>query len=203
MNLLLVVSLIAAPVAALRPLMPQLRPVPTRSRALTPILCNTADSANRLSEYQRLQAKLASAIESEDYALAAKLRDELSSSVMDDQMAILSCNSEFYAAFSAGDYARMDGVWAADEVTCIHPGMTPIYGQSDVMDSWRLILQTSRVDVTPDEVRCMLIGTSAVVTCLERIPGALPLAATNVFAKTEGGAWRMVLHQAGAASRGE
>ena len=162
--------------------------------------CDTAE--NRLSEYQRLQDDLASAVESEDYSLAAKLRDQLASSVMDDQMSVLACNTEFYAAFAAGDYARMDGVWASDEVTCIHPGSMPIHGQAGVMASWKAILQTSTVDVAADEVRCMLIGSSAVVTCLERIPGSLPLAATNVFAKTESGTWRMVLHQAGAASRG-
>ena len=174
---------------------------PVRGRALPPMLCDTAE--DRLSEYQRLQDQLASAIAAEDYALAAKLRDQLSSSVMDDQMAILACNTEFYAAFAAGDYSRMDGVWASDEVAVIHPGMPPIYGQENVMSSWRAILQGGGADVSPDEVRCMLIGTSAVVTCLERIPGSLPLAATNVFAKAESGAWRMVLHQAGAASRGE
>lgn len=164
------------------------------------MLCDAAE--NRLSEYQQLQDELARAVAAEDYALAAKLRDQLSSSVMDDQMAILACNTEFYAAFAAGDFARMDGVWASDEVACIHPGMRPIYGQDNVMSSWKAILQ-AKVDVSADEVRCMLIGTSAVVTCLERIPGALPLAATNVFAKTESGTWRMVLHQAGAALRGE
>ena len=95
------------------------------SRALSPTLCDTPET--RLSEYQRLQDDLAGAIAAEDYALAAKLRDQLSSSVMDDQMAILACNTEFYAAFAAGDFARMDGVWASDEVACIHPGMPPLY----------------------------------------------------------------------------
>ena len=50
----------------------------------------------------------------ENYALAAQLRDQLSSRTMDDQMAILACNFEFYAAFTAGDYERMQGVWAPD-----------------------------------------------------------------------------------------
>ena len=178
----------------------RLPPAMERRRALAPVLC---DAAQKLSEYQRLQEELADAVEAEDYALAATLRDKLSSSVMDDQMAILACNAEFYAAFSAADYDRMDGVWADDNVACIHPGLAPIYGQADVMASWKAILSNNDgARVVADGVRCMLMGTSAVVTCVERVDGSLPLAATNVFSKTERGNWRMVLHQAGGVSRG-
>ena len=176
-------------------------PALERRRALAPMLC---DATEKLSEYQRLQEELASAVKAEDYALAATLRDKLSSSVMDDQMAVLACNAEFYAAFSAADYDRMDGVWADDNVACMHPGLAPIYGQADVMASWKAILSSGGgTQVSADGVRCMLIGTSAVVTCIELVDGgSLPLAATNVFAKTESGAWRMVLHQAGGVTRG-
>ena len=162
-------------------------------RAATPLL---ADAAAKLSEYEQLQADLETAVKAEDYVAAAALRDKLASVAVDDEMAILSVNKEFYAAFTDGDYDRMGEVWAEDNVVCLHPQMPPIYGRDDVMASWEQILASARMDIRADNVRCMLIGSTAVVTCFEAVEGANALAATNVFAKTASGRWRMVHHQA-------
>ena len=46
--------------------------------------------------------QLARAIAAEDYSMAAGLRDELAGMAVDEQMAIISVNAEFYAAFPSG-----------------------------------------------------------------------------------------------------
>ena len=168
-------------------------------RASTPVLC--AESAKKLSEYERLQSQLADAVAAEDYKAAALLRDELDGIVVDDQMELMSVNNEFYAAFTAGDFERMEKVWDDKDayMTCIHPTQAPLYGRDDVMESWKQILgQGGGMEIKADNVRCVLLGTSAIITCFERVNGATPLVATNIFAKNSEGRWRMVLHQAGA-----
>ena len=153
------------------------------------------------SQYEQKEQELARAVEAEDYDSAASLRDELNRLVVDDQAAIAAVNSEFYAAFTAGSYERMGEVWADDAITCIHPRSEPIYGRDDVMDSWKRILVTARMDIRGENVRCMLVGNSAVVTCTEVMDGISPLVATNVFAKTVTGKWKMILHHAGQVTR--
>ena len=150
------------------------------------------------SEREAKQNDLAAAVAAEDYVAAASLRDELASMVVDDQMAVTSVNTAFYSAFTAGSYEQMAEVWADDAVTCIHPGSPPLYGRDDVMESWKQILASARMEIKADKVRCALIGSTAIVTCHEVVDGASPLVATNVFARTVSGTWRMVLHQAGA-----
>ena len=155
-------------------------------------------------EYAQKEQELARAVEAEDYDNAALLRDQLQNLVIDDQLAIKEVNSEFYAAFTAGSYERMSELWADDAVTCIHPGSEPIFGRDEVMRSWKKILDVRalRMDIRAEKVRCMLVGNSAVVTCTEVAEGGLsPLVATNVFAKTVAGEWRMILHHAGQVTR--
>ena len=153
--------------------------LPVAARCRAPILCSSP------SEYEQKEADLARAVASEDFAVAATLRDELASMVVDDQLAILSVNGEFYSAFASGDFDRMSEVWADDDLTCLHPMSPPIHGFDEVMNSWKQILNGARMEIKAEKVRCKLIGgMSAVVTCFEVVEGATPLAATNVFAKS-------------------
>jgi ketosteroid isomerase-like protein len=117
--------------------------------------------------------------------------------------AILRANESFYRAFSAGDYAAMERVWAARApVSCLHPGLPALVGRENVMQSWRQILaQSAQIVMRCDHARVQLFGESAIVTCYEG-NGDEPahLAATNVFVR-EAGEWRMVHHHAGPLAR--
>ena len=159
-------------------------------------------AGERLTEIEQLQADLASAIEDEDYAAAASLRDKVASLEVDDEMGVLSVNNEFYAAFATGDYERMDNVWAdgKHDMVCLHPRMPPLYGRDDVMASWKFILASASMSIEAKSVRCMLVGSTAIVTCFEVVDGSSPLVATNVFVRSSTGkdkGWRMVHHMAG------
>jgi ketosteroid isomerase-like protein len=116
---------------------------------------------------------------------------------------VLRANAAFYKAFTRGDFAAMQALWAARAaVSCFHPGASLLKGREAVLSAWRSIMSGP----LPFEMRCngaevQLYGELAVVTCYEG-NGDQPahLAATNVFVQ-EDGAFRMVHHQAGPLSR--
>lgn len=114
-----------------------------------------------------------------------------------DRDAVLAANGAFYAAFRGGDVAAMDALWAESPgVTCIHPGWDVLVGRDQVMASWVAILgNPGRPRIRADEVRAVVAGDMALVTCRERVAGA-QLVATNVFVQ-QAGAWRMLHHHAG------
>jgi hypothetical protein len=63
-----------------------------------------------------------------------------------DQISVLFANEAFYAAFAARDIEAMDELWSRrPNVTCIHPGWSPLIGRDSVMQSWRAILSNPRV----------------------------------------------------------
>lgn len=116
---------------------------------------------------------------------------------MTDRDEVLAANLEFYRAFTMRDWEGMKALWASRlPVSCIHPGWSILRGRDAVIESWRNIL------ANPDSPRIMchdeeasLYGDVAIVTCEEALT-ANTLAATNVFAREDGG-WRIVHHQAG------
>ena len=163
-------------------------------------------AAAKLSRLDALQGKLDDAVRGEDYAAAARLRDEVAALQLDEEMGVLAANAEFYVAFSQRDQNMMERVWSADaSVSCLHPGFPPLHGSEAVHDSWRQIFSGSEMRVRPDDLRCMLLPgqRAAVVTCVERVvaengsSGGNALAATNLFVKDGDERWRMALHQAG------
>jgi hypothetical protein len=95
---------------------------------------------------------------------------------MSDTDAILAANAAYYRAFSTGDVAAMDQIWADDGVSCVHPGWTPLIGRAAVVDSYRNIL------TSPNRVRIAHREDTAILTGDE--------------GRRIGGAWRMVHHQA-------
>jgi ketosteroid isomerase-like protein len=121
------------------------------------------------------------------------------SAPMKIEAAVLQSNATFYQAFSSGDYAAMNELWAERApVTCLHPAAPALVGRKLVLESWRQILR----EAPPFELRCdqpvvHVVGDAAIVTCYEG-DGQHPahLAATNVFVLEEG-KWRMVHHHAG------
>ncbi len=113
---------------------------------------------------------------------------------------VRDANSAFYRAFRDRDYAAMERLWAQHlPVACIHPGMAPLVGRRDVLASWRGILaHPGAPTLTCSAERVHLLGTTALLTCLEGTEGALPrLVATNVFT-LEDGLWRIVHHHGAA-----
>ncbi len=115
---------------------------------------------------------------------------------MSREFEVLDANTAFYRAFSERDVAAMDALWARHApVACVHPGWDALRGREDVMQSWSAILSG---DDAP-EIGCshafaQVLGDTALVICREHVAGGA-LVATNVFVR-EGGAWRLVHHQA-------
>ena len=116
---------------------------------------------------------------------------------MPETDAVLRANETFYAAFAAADIEAMTAVWADEEpVSVIHPGMLPLAGREQVLQSWREILgPADTFDIVCVDPQVQLYGDVAVVLCQERVGGHL-LAASNTYRRTAGG-WALVMHQAG------
>lgn len=116
--------------------------------------------------------------------------------VPDDPNAVLAANRAFYEAFDAGDFERIDALWARDhEASVIHPGWAPIHGRDAVLESWKGILEgPSPPDIRCGDAHARIEGDLAIVMCVEHLGGG-DLLATNVFVH-EQGAWRMVHHHA-------
>lgn len=112
---------------------------------------------------------------------------------------VLAANRVFYAAFEALDMDAMSDLWEhSDRATCVHPGWGRLNGWGAISASFfalfqngqrlQFILTNERVDVT---------GDTAWVSCDENILSEQvggTVAALNVFARDDEGAWRMVVH---------
>ncbi|WOJ90708.1 nuclear transport factor 2 family protein [Methylocapsa polymorpha] len=114
---------------------------------------------------------------------------------MTDKEAILAANAAYYHAFVTGDFAKMSGIWADDDVSCIHPGWPVLIGRSAVLDSYREILRNPMQEpIEHRDHKTLVSGSEGRVFCVEIVGGAA-LAATNWFRRIDG-AWRMIHHQA-------
>ena len=123
---------------------------------------------------------------------------------MSDETEVTGANARFYRAFEALDADAMAAVWAhGDHVKCVHPGWPLFTGWGAVRTSWENIFaNTEEMRFTISEVRVVVAGDSAWVTCTENIlsevQGRLSVTAilaTNLFARQVDG-WRMVHHHA-------
>ena len=116
---------------------------------------------------------------------------------MDEETAVLAANQAFYDAFGRRDLAAMEALWARERpVACIHPGWPALLERGAVMQSWRQILGSSGAPaIRCAHARAFVLEGAAFVVCYELLADAR-LVATNIFAR-EGGAWRLVQHQAG------
>ena len=204
---LFAVALGLIPSSALRASLPStlLRTHRTLHRRCAPPVANaTMPSAEeRAKKLDIMKVALSTAISTEKYEEAARLRDQLNSLQVDDEVAVLQANAAFYNAFTAGDLKAMSALWVSEgeETTCAHPGFPHLHGIAAILDSWQQIFANSNMKIQPEKVRCKLLrgGLSATVTCVERVdgPGDNALTATNVFEKSADGHWRMITHQAG------
>jgi hypothetical protein len=114
-----------------------------------------------------------------------------------DTAAVLDANEAFYRAMREGDPDAMEALWARGrQVSCTHPNGPVIFGRTEVMASWRLILGHQPPEIYAEDPQPIVTGRTAMVLCRERI-GSVELMASNAWVR-EDGAWRMVNHQAAA-----
>uniref|UniRef100_A0A0D9VLZ6 UVR domain-containing protein n=1 Tax=Leersia perrieri TaxID=77586 RepID=A0A0D9VLZ6_9ORYZ len=153
---------------------------------------------------ETLQRDLETAIKEEDYAQAAKLRDELRVLQEDSRSAVLAANVRFYNAFKNGDLVAMHSTWAkGDHVYVVHPSAGRISGYDMVMQSWEMVCDADYefpLQIDLQDVEVHVRGDLGYVTCLELVKtkGSSSWGkqvATNVFEKVDG-KWFMCIHHA-------
>ncbi|KAJ8633316.1 hypothetical protein MRB53_026652 [Persea americana] len=160
-------------------------------------------SDGMILDEQTLERDLKTAIEEENYARAAKLRDYLRVLHEDSKASILAANARFYNAFRNGDLAAMHTIWANGEnIFCVHPGAGGISGHDLVMGSWELVCGAEHefpllIDLKNVEVHVR--GDVGYVTCMEvvKTKGSSwgKQVATNVFERING-QWLLCIHHA-------
>ncbi len=110
---------------------------------------------------------------------------------------------QFYEALQHAELDRLMDIWAdEDEVSCVHPGGPRVVGLTAIRAAFETVFQQGPIAVTPERVRRLHTGDTAIHQVLERVQveGAdgvqsAWVIATNVYLKTSHG-WRMVLHHA-------
>lgn len=143
------------------------------------------------------------AIREEDYACAAKIRDDLRVLHEDTEASVLAANTRFYNAFKNGDFTAMYSIWAkGDHVYVVHPGAGRISGYDVVLQSWEMVCNADyefplNIDLKNIEVHVR--GDLGYVTCLELVKTKGKSwgkqIATNVFEKIDG-TWYICIHHA-------
>lgn len=151
---------------------------------------------------ETLKRDLQIAIQEENYARAAKLRDTLRFLQEDGKAAVLSANTRFYNSFRKGDLASMQALWAKGEkVSVVHPGVGAISGYDLVMGSWELVWADYEfpLEIEVKDVQVHVRGDFGYVTCSEMVTTKGSSwgrqIATNVFEKIDG-RWFICVHHA-------
>jgi len=160
-------------------------------------------SENLILDEQSLEVELKNAIQAEDYARAARLRDDLRLLHENNQEGILAANARFYKAFEKGDLIAMGMIWSkGNNVHCIHPGAGCISGYDIVMESWELTFGPELdlpLQIELQNVEVYIKGNLGFITCLEvvRTSGNNwgKQVATNIFEKVDGN-WYICVHHA-------
>jgi hypothetical protein len=118
-------------------------------------------------------------------------------------------NEAFYKAFETLQIDAMERVWGHEgHVVCVHPGREALVGWEAVRQSWQEVFaETVWLRVTPTRVHAELVGSVAVVSCLENItvqsPSGVGLAtaeATNIFRWVRTSGWHLFVHHSSAVS---
>ena len=104
----------------------------------------------------------------------------------------------FYGAYATCDRNMMKGVWADEEVVCIHPGSTAIFGYDAVIRSWQHIFTNASLpDILFNVISTIESDAIAVHVVEEHIAtgqgSEVVILATNVYQQFEEG-WLMIEH---------
>ncbi|KAG8480103.1 hypothetical protein CXB51_025331 [Gossypium anomalum] len=151
---------------------------------------------------QILQRDLQITVEEENYAEAAKIKDDLRVLHEDSKALVLIANFGFYDAFRRGDLDMMQNLWVkGDDVCCVHPGGKGISGYDSIMKSWKLVWMNFEfpLEIKLKNVRVHVRGDFGYVTCVESVKTTkgsnwFPLFVTNVFEMING-QWHICIHQ--------
>ncbi|KAL8517414.1 hypothetical protein ACS0TY_015597 [Phlomoides rotata] len=151
---------------------------------------------------QTLERELQIAIEEENYARAAKIRDSLRLLQEDSKASALAANARFYNSFRNGDLAAMQALWSKGEHVCVvHPGVSGISGHDLVMGSWEFVWADYEfpLEIEIKDVQVHVRGDVGYVTCIEMVKTKGSSwgrhFASNVFEKVDG-QWFICIHHA-------
>ncbi len=120
------------------------------------------------------------------------------------EAAVLDANRRFYESFAALDLAQMESVWAHEDwAQCVHPGWELLLGWEEIRQSWlRIFSHAQRMQVTLGSVWVRIEGTTAWVSCTERVTSSYQegfsealVQATNIFVLRDG-RWLLAAHHA-------
>ncbi|KAF5940869.1 hypothetical protein HYC85_022036 [Camellia sinensis] len=155
-----------------------------------------------LDEQQTLERELQIAIQEENYAQAAKIRDSLRVLQEDGKASVLAANARFYNSFKNGDLASMQALWAKEDNVCVvHPGVSGISGYDLVMGSWEFVWADYEfpLQIEIKDVQVHVRGDLGYVTCIELVKTKGSSwgrqFATNVFERING-QWFICIHHA-------
>ncbi|KAG8374371.1 hypothetical protein BUALT_Bualt11G0124900 [Buddleja alternifolia] len=162
----------------------------------------TLSGESILLNEQTLERELQIAIDQENYAQAAKIRDSLRLLQEDTKSSVLAANAKFYKFFRNGDLAAMQGLWSKGEHVCVvHPGVSGISGYDLVMGSWEFVWADYEfpLEIEVKDARVHVKGDMGYVTCIEMVKTKGSSwgrhFATNVFERVDG-QWFMCIHHA-------
>lgn len=114
---------------------------------------------------------------------------------------VLAANQAFYDAHESRDIDAMSSLWErSNRAVCVHPGWPILRGWDVVIESWRRIFSgPGRTQFILTNVEVSVEGDAAWVTLEENLVDTQAMgsggavAATNIFARTDGG-WLLVAH---------
>ncbi|XP_010553057.1 PREDICTED: uncharacterized protein LOC104823270 [Tarenaya hassleriana] len=163
----------------------------------------TTDIESVSLDENTLKQELEMAIQEENYAKAAKLRDTLKTLQEDSKASVLSVNARFYESFRNGDLATMQSLWVkSGNACCVHPGAKGIMGYDYVMESWEVVWMNYDfpLDIELKEVQVHVWGDVGYITCMEfvKTKGSNSWGAqfvTNMFERIDG-KWFICVHHA-------
>ena len=123
---------------------------------------------------------------------------------MADEDSAITANEKFYKAFNARDLSAMKEIWSSHQnVTCVHPGWSPLNGFEPIIDSWQGIFKNSgNMDIQISDINILESKDLAWVSCVEKLytiasHGVLAskVFSTNLFKLNKDG-WKMIMHHA-------
>ena len=123
---------------------------------------------------------------------------------MPDQDSAITANEKFYKALNARDLSAMKEIWSSHQnVTCVHPGWSPLNGFEPIIDSWQGIFKNSgNMDIQISDINMLTSNDLAWVSCVEKLytiasHGVLAskVFSTNLFKLNKDG-WKMIMHHA-------
>ncbi len=123
---------------------------------------------------------------------------------MPDQDSAITANEKFYKAFNARDLSAMKDIWSSHQnVTCVHPGWSPLNGFESIINSWQGIFKNSgNMDIQISDINMLTSNDLAWVSCVEKLytiasHGVLAsqVFSTNLFKLNKDG-WKMIMHHA-------